>query len=248
MPLMTKAFDMRIVISQSMYFPWVGLLEQIKLADIFVHYDDVQFTRGFYNRVEIKSDEGVRWLTIPVKKHVRETNIDQVEVDDSKPWREMHRKELVRCYRSAPYFIDMMGVVDEAYSATATNLADVSRESTLALVRYFGLQHNRQFLSSSFLDTPGRSSDRLLAICQKFGVSTYITGHGARNYLDHNVFESSGIAVEYMDYLKIPYPQIHGSFTPFVSSLDLIANCGKDGSRYICSRTMPWKEFTDGPH
>lgn len=246
LPSMNNVSNMRIVISQSMYFPWVGLLEQIKLANVFVHYDDVQFTRGFYNRVEIKSESGIRWLTVPVKKHVRETNIDRIEVDDSKPWREAHRNELVQCYRSAPYFRDMMSVVDDAYSTRVTNLADVSRESLMALARYFGLEQGRRFLSSSSLNTPGRSSDRLFAICQKLGASTYITGHGARNYLDHELFESSGIEVEYMDYRKLPYPQLHGDFTPFVSGLDLIANCGKNGEKYICSGTVSWKEFTDG--
>ena len=37
---------MNVVISQSMYFPWVGMLEQIRLADVFVFYDDVQFSKA----------------------------------------------------------------------------------------------------------------------------------------------------------------------------------------------------------
>ena len=43
-----------LVISQPMYFPRVGMLEQIRLADHFVYYDDVQFSRGgFSNRVQL---------------------------------------------------------------------------------------------------------------------------------------------------------------------------------------------------
>ena len=54
----------RVVISQSMLFPWVGLLEQMRLADVFVHYDDVQFSKGsFVNRVQVKTPDGVRWMT-----------------------------------------------------------------------------------------------------------------------------------------------------------------------------------------
>ncbi|NBX37756.1 MAG: hypothetical protein EBR10_11170, partial [Planctomycetes bacterium] len=50
---------MRIVISQSMYFPWVGFLEQMSLADIFVVYDDVQFSKGsFTSRVQAKTAAG----------------------------------------------------------------------------------------------------------------------------------------------------------------------------------------------
>lgn len=237
---------MKVVISQSMYFPWVGLLEQIRLADVFVHYDDVQFTRGFYNRVQVRSSKGIHWLTVPVRYHRRETNIDQVLVDSSRDWQDEHRKILAQYYRSAPYFRDMMDVFDEAHSAHVTSLGDVSRNSIISLARYFGIEHDRQFVSSSSLDTPGRSSERLLALCLKLHASIYITGHGARNYLDHELFESSGIKVEYMNYRKVSYPQLHGDFTPYVSGLDLVANCGRDGAKYICSDTISWKEVING--
>ena len=47
---------MKVVISQSMFFPWVDFLEQLKLADLNVFYDDVQFSKGsFTNRVRIKA-------------------------------------------------------------------------------------------------------------------------------------------------------------------------------------------------
>jgi uncharacterized protein YozE (UPF0346 family) len=231
-----------------MYFPWVGLLEQIKLADIFVHYDDVQFTRGFYNRVQIKYESGTRWLTVPTKKHPRETLIDQVLVDDSFDWREQHRNLLTQYYRHSPYFKDMISVFDEAHSLHATSLADLSRESIMALVRYFGLNKHCRFMSSASLDVRGRSSERLLAICRKLEAKTYITGHGARNYLDHELFESNGVAVRYMSYRKMPYPQSGNEFIPFVSGLDLIANCGRDGAKYICSETVSWKEFVNESH
>ncbi len=237
---------MKIVISQSMYFPWVGLLEQIKLSDIFVHYDDVQFTRGFYNRVQVKNSKGIQWLTVPLQAHHRATNIDKVLVDNSRDWREEHRKLLTQCYRSTPYFSDMMSVFDEAHSTNATTLSDVSRNSIISLVRYFGLEEGRRFICSSSLNVPGRSSERLVAICGKLQASTYVTGHGARNYLDHELFESSGVKVEYLNYLKMSYPQANGDFTPQVSALDLITNCGRDGAKFICSGTTSWKEFVNG--
>ena len=72
---------MNVVISQSMYFPWIGLFEQVRLSDLFIHYDDVQFTRGFYNRVQIKTRNGIRWLTIPLLDRKTGQNIDEVKID-----------------------------------------------------------------------------------------------------------------------------------------------------------------------
>ena len=49
----------KIVISQPMLFPWIGIFEQIKLSDVYVHYDDAQLPQGrsFINRVQIKTKD-----------------------------------------------------------------------------------------------------------------------------------------------------------------------------------------------
>ena len=38
-----------------------------------------------------------------------------------------------------------------------------------------------------------------------------------------------------MDYQCKEYPQQFGDFTPYVSALDLVANCGRGGKSCICS-------------
>ncbi|MAY06598.1 MAG: hypothetical protein CMO72_05475 [Verrucomicrobiales bacterium] len=48
-----------------------------------------------------------------------------------------------------------------------------------------------------------------------------------------------------MDYEKRKYSQLHGEFTPFVSALDLLANCGQAGRDVIAPRTVCWKDFTN---
>jgi hypothetical protein len=70
-----------------------------------------------------------------------------------------------------------------------------------------------------------------------------ITGLGARDYLEHEMFDRAGVRVEYMTYRKVPYPQLHGAFTPYVSVLDLIANTGKSGKSVIVSGSVYWKDF-----
>ena len=234
---------MKVVISQSMFFPWVGLLEQISLADIFIHYDDVQYTRGFYNRVQIKTANGIKWITVPLNNHRRGQLIDEVLVNNDTDWRRQHRDTLRQAYTKAPYSEEMLALVDEVFCKSKMTLFDVSRESIYALVRYFKLETNVQFMSSSDMNIIGSSSQRLRDLCVAVSADVYITGHGARNYLDHELFERSGIQVEYMKYKMIPYPQLHGDFTPYVSALDLVANCGKEGANVFKSNSIYWKDF-----
>ena len=118
-----------VVVSQPMYFPWVGLFEQIQLADIFVYYDDVQFARGFLNRVQVKGPSGCKWLTVPLKNVNHRQNINEIAIDDSTAWRRDHLKLLDRLYGQAPYAADMLALVESVLERPAATLADVALAS-----------------------------------------------------------------------------------------------------------------------
>jgi len=233
-----------VVVSQPMLFPWVGLFEQIRLADVFVHYDDVAFSKGsFFNRVQVKTETGSKWLTIPLRHFELGTAINAVYPDDSKSWRQSHLSLLKQVYAHAPFFHEMWRLVNEVYSRPAANLAEFTIEGIMAVCRHFGLDRGKQFVKSSEMDIPGDSTQRVLNVVRRLGGNIYVTGLGARKYFDHDLFENHGVAVEYMDYQKIPYPQLYGEFTPYVTILDLIANCGDVIAPYIRSGTVPWREF-----
>lgn len=235
---------MNIVISQPMYFPWVGILEQIRLADHFVFYDDVQFSKGsFVNRVQIKTSSGIKWLTVPLSNLSLGQRIQDVKLDNSKNWQRQHLDMLTQAYAKAPFSSDMLNLVQKVFDTTPQSISGLSSISILALCEYFGIGSACKFFSSSDLHISGSGSKRVLDIVMQLKGSQYITGHGAANYLDHECFSRSGINVEYMDYRKTPYDQLHSEFTPFVSALDLVANLGQDGIEYISSNTMNWREF-----
>ena len=99
------------------------------------------------------------------------------------------------------------------------------------------------YLSSEFKIVE-KATDRVLKLVQKFEGSRYITGHGAKNYFDHHLLEHSGIDVEYIDYDIKPWNQNTKEFTPFVSSLDLIANVPQQERKmHLNSSIVNWKDF-----
>jgi hypothetical protein len=230
-----------------MFFPWVGLFEQIRLADVFVHYDDVQFSKGgFSNRVQLKTRDGLKWLTVPLDNLRLGQKINDVFVKPTDTWQPRHVTLLRQAYTGAMYQEEMLALLGSVYEKPVESLADLSIRSIEAVCRYFGLDVGRRFLRSSQLAIDGSSSRRVLDLVLAVGGDVYVTGHGARDYLDHELFERAGVQVRYMDYCKAPYPQLHGEFTPYVSALDLIANAGADGLRFIKSPSVHWKEFIGG--
>jgi hypothetical protein len=234
----------QVVISQPMFFPWVGMLEQVALSNVYVHYADVQFSKGsFTNRVQVKTQLGSRWLTVPLAGLRFGQRIDEVRIHTAQDWRVMHRALLESAYEASPYRQDMLNLVDSVYSHPYETIAELSDASLMALCAYFDIKRERRFVDASVLGIAGASSRRVLDIVHAVGGTHYVTGHGARHYLDHALFEAEGIEVSYMDYRLLPYPQLHGPFTPYVSALDLVANMGPEGRRVICSGTKDWKKF-----
>lgn len=235
---------MRVVVSQSMLFPWVGLLEQLRLADVFVHYDDVQFSKGsFVNRVQIKTASGVRWMTIPTRDLHLGQRICEVEVAPPSKWLNQHLALLKSSLAGAAYAGDAIGIADRVYSARYKSLGELARASLIALGDYFGLLQGKRCIDVATLGIGGSGSQRVLDVVKHVGGNQYLTGHGAARYLDHELFARAGVEVRYMQYRRQAYPQLHGDFTPYVSGLDLVANCGREGRRHIASDTVSWEKF-----
>jgi len=234
-----------VVITQPMYFPWIGMHEQMRLADDYVDYSDVAFSKGsFTNRVQIKTQAGSTWLTLPLQDVSLGQFIAEIALNEGQNWRKRHRSTLAQAYARAPFVADMLAIVDEVFDSTGNLLDEVTLRSMIAAHTNFGFARPLRYHSSHELGITGSGSERVLQIVRHLGGDCYITGHGAQNYLDHQAFSQSRIEVGYLDYQKCPYPQLHGDFTPFVSALDLVANCGREGRRFICSNTKPWQHFT----
>ena len=106
----------KIVISQPMFLPWIGIFQQILTADLFVHYDDVQLPdgRSFCSRVQIKSDDGVRWMSVPVKRKSKQLICD-AKIDFSKNWKKSHLEILKKSYKSAPFGDLALSLVESIY-------------------------------------------------------------------------------------------------------------------------------------
>lgn len=237
---------MKIVVSQPMYFPWVGIFEQIRLCDVYVHYDDVQLPQGrsFINRVQIKTKDGVKWLSVPLKRNTSsDTLIKDTYISYEENWLDRHLKFLQHSYAKSPFKADMLAIVEQIYKHKFDTISLLNIFAIEEIAKYFGIYEQKTFSLSSSLKFTSVSSQHLLDIVKHYRSNVYITGWGAKNYIDYSIFENHDIDIRYMDYIKSPYPQLYGEFTPFVSILDLIANVGKEGINYITSGAKTYKEF-----
>jgi WbqC-like protein family len=237
---------MVVAINQPCYLPWRGHFALMKAADVFVFYDDVQFTsntsRSFFARVQLKTAAGRRWLTVPVRKSGRfGQRIDEVGIAEDSRWRARHVAAIREAFREAPFAAAVEPVLGALTGTAWARLAELTIATTRLMAELLGVGVDT--LRSSLLGIDGGGSARVLAICRALGATRYVTGHGALDYLEHEAFEAAGIAVEYMDYDLSPYPQLHGPFEPYVTALDVLANTGAEAAAHVRGRTVPWREM-----
>lgn len=233
-----------VVISQPMYFPWVGLFEQVALADVFVHYDNVQLPQGrsFITRVQIKTTNGPQWLSAPVKRESRQL-IQDVRLDDQSDWQRKHLAALRHSYARTPHLETMIELAESAYAKAKGSLCELNIACIETVADFLGL--TTRFVRASEHPNDSQSTQKLIDYCQQYNATRYVTGHGALKYLDYEAFVSRGIDVQVMDYQSIGYDQPHGEFTPYVSILDAVACLGQDARSILNPHTRDWKDLID---
>jgi hypothetical protein len=227
---------MNVVILQPSYIPWRGYFDQIRLADIFVFYDDIQYDKhGWRNRNQIKTHQGKQWLTIPVhsKGATQGMLIKDVRIDWSKPWSKSHLKALTISYSKAPCFKEYLSLLESFYQQRHEFLADFTIATSKTLACELGFTSTRFLRSSELSNIEGQGTDRVISVLKQLGATHYISGPSAIEYMEPEKFEAVGITFEYMQYNYPEYPQLYPPYDPFVSILDLLFMTGKNASGYF---------------
>ncbi|MCR9177362.1 MAG: WbqC family protein [Alphaproteobacteria bacterium] len=219
----------RVAIVQSNYIPWRGYFDMIALADTFVFLDDVQYTRrDWRNRNKIRTVDGAKWLSIPVKtKGGYHQLIRDTEIADPH-WAADHWRALELAYARAPYFATFRDRYRSLFehAATETHLSAVNRLLIGGIMQDLGIETT--LIESADLAVDGTKSDRILNLCRAAGATRYLSGPSAAAYMDLDAFAAAGIQVEWMRYdTQKPYPQVHGEpYLGQVSILDMLFNTG----------------------
>ena len=190
---------MKAIITQSNYIPWKGYFDAISAVDIFVVYDEMQYTkRDWRNRNQIITPQGVKWLTIPVDvKGKFSQKINETKIADKK-WATSHWNLLKQNYKDSKYFKEMAEWIEPLYkNCSFEYLSEVNIHFIREINKFLKIE--TEILFSKDLELGDGKTEKLVKICKDLDVNHYFSGPAAKNYMDEDLFKKEQIEVTYWD-------------------------------------------------
>jgi hypothetical protein len=208
--------------------PYLGFFHRLIHADEFILLDHVQFVSGtsksWTHRDKIKTSSGDAWLSLSVKKAPFGTPINAIRLSDTNDWISANLRQLCHNYSRAPFFHQIFPYVEDLYASHHDLLVDFNLESIALIMRLLDIRI--PVMLSSSMSPQGSKNSLLIDLLSKRGATHYLSGEGARAYLQTPQFYSAGIQVIWQDFHHPVYPQLFEGFIPYLSTLDLLFNCG----------------------
>lgn len=225
--------DSMIAIHQSQFLPWLPFIYKIFKSDIFVILDNVQFQKnGVQNRNMIKTSQGPKWITVPVKVHLGNL-INEVEISNFSAYPRI-LKTLEFNYKKSKFFNDIYPWIEGIFMKKIINLNDLNIELLSGILNK--LDCKTKIFFSSQLGLTKTKDDLVLEIIKKFREREYLSGKGALDYMDLDKFSAEGINVNFSQFDYTAYAQQWDATVPFVpelSVIDLLFNNLQGASAYI---------------
>jgi len=218
---------MKAMLIQPFYFPWIGLFDMMDQSELFIFYDDAQYSRGgWQSRNRIKSANGVIWLSVGIDRSYKlGEKINAIKVNHASGWVEKNLNQLYDSYHQAPHFEEYFPIVSKFLNSKFDRLLDYSVGSIELVRKILGIDKKIIFASQLGI-TGSRGRQKVVDICLKAGANEYLDGATGKELYDPDFFSKQGIGINFHEYNHPVYGQLYGDFVSHLSVLDLLFNEG----------------------
>ena len=216
-----------VAIHQPDFLPYFGFFKKMYLADAFIYLDSVQISRGGWtNRDKIKTRQGAQWIKVNIKKANLHEKIKNVKISYEYDWQSKSLNLIYENYKLSRHFDEIYPIVKKIFSFSPEYLIDFNLRALSILRELLGIK-NKIFFSSDF-NTTKTKNDLLVELLKKVKANTYLSGQGAKNYIDEKIFLENDFKVMYNNFDLPLYDQQHKGimFIEDLSIIDYLFNCG----------------------
>jgi hypothetical protein len=193
-----------IGIHQPNFMPWLGYFKKIYQSEKFIFLDSVKCSKNSYlNRNKFSTSKKFNdyfWLSCPLKKDSYKKNILEVNVDSRFIKKHMNYFKMRHSKTREKEFLQEIIKLYDSFSDYKNFSISHFNIKLIKLACNF-LDIKTQFMLSSKINENNKNSKQLLLIdLIKIAEGTsYISGNGAKDYQDENMFLSENIELIYIE-------------------------------------------------
>lgn len=211
---------MNIAIMQPYLFPYLSYFQLMQAVDLFVVYDDVNYiNRGWINRNNILL-QGQKFLfTLHLNGASCFKKINEINIGDN---RDKLVKTFSHAYARAPYYKDVLPLIESVFYNQSNNLADFVTNSLVRINEY--LEINTKMVRSSNLENAnhGKGQERIIHLCKLLNANMYINPIGGKKLYDPELIEKNNLSISFLKSEATQYTQFKNEFIHDLSILDTL--------------------------
>ena len=212
---------MRVAVMQPYLFPYLGYFQLLATADKFLFLNDVTFiNRGWINRNRILACGQPLLFTVPLEHASQNRLIKDIRVHGDQRWRSKLLKTFDQSYHKAPYFAQVMPLVERALEPTF--IAECAVRSIELVAVYLQLPTVLGPSTSTYGNAHLKGQCRILDLCRAEGATHYINAPGGACLYNGSDFDRQGVDLQFIRPQLRPYPQPAAAFVPGLSIIDLL--------------------------
>jgi hypothetical protein len=211
---------MTLGIMQPYFMPYIGYWQLMAAVDTYVIYDDVNYIKkGWINRNNILVNNDKQLFTISLNGASQNKLINEITIADDFT---KLRKTIHMAYHKAPYYNEVVALLDKIFSYQSSNLADFIANSIELVCQYLDIQTKIIMSSDIEKDNSLKGQDKILEICKLLNADTYYNAIGGQELYDKSVFEKENIKLCFLKSDIPEYSQYNIDFVPGLSIIDVL--------------------------
>lgn len=207
---------------QPYFLPYIGYFQLIAAVDLFIVYDNIKYTKqGWINRNRMLLNGRDATFSLPLK-----SDSDARDVRERELAADFNRDKLLNqfrgAYRRAPYFAQTFPLLERIVRHEDTNLFRFLRHSIAETCAHLRIATEMRTSSGIAIDHSLKSQDKVLALCEAVGASTYVNAIGGVELYAKEAFREQGIDLKFIRSKPFEYAQFGGAFVAWLSIIDVM--------------------------
>lgn len=213
---------MKTAIMQPYFLPYIGYWQLINAVDVFVIYDNIQYTKkGWFNRNRFLQNGKATLFSIPLKKDSDYLNVNRRSISP-----EFDKNKLINqfqnAYHNTPYKYEILPLIKEIIIYENDNLFEYIYNSIKQICNSLDIKTKIIISSSIDIDHNLKSAEKVKAICSKLETEVYINPIGGESLYNKEDFLKSGIDLKFIKTKPIVYEQFNNTFVENLSIVDIM--------------------------